>query len=115
MADLKAIKLTTGIGTHDSCVVFQPLEEFVASPYAFDITLLIWNVYVLNNLITTYTNNVCVTFLPFVQEYRGCDVWRLRDSGVVVFFGKCMSLRRRDIVKTGEVLRLDYELWLHRR
>ncbi len=29
VADLKAIKLTTYIGTHDSCV-FQPLEEFVA-------------------------------------------------------------------------------------
>ncbi len=30
VADLKAIKLTTGIGTHDSCVVFQPFEEFVS-------------------------------------------------------------------------------------
>ncbi len=29
VADLKAIKLTTGIGTHDSCVVFQRLEECV--------------------------------------------------------------------------------------
>ncbi len=29
MADLKAINFTTGIGTHDSCVVLQPLEEFV--------------------------------------------------------------------------------------
>ncbi len=28
VADLKANKFTTGIGTHDSCVVFQPLEEF---------------------------------------------------------------------------------------
>ncbi len=30
VAVLKAIKLRTGIGTHDGCVVFQPFEEFVA-------------------------------------------------------------------------------------
>ncbi len=29
VADLKVISLTTGIGTHDSCVVLQPLEEIV--------------------------------------------------------------------------------------
>ncbi len=73
--------------------------------YACDITLLICNVYILNNLFTTYTNYVCVTFLPSVQEYRECDVRRLRDNGVFVFFSKCMSLRKRDIVKTGEGLR----------
>ncbi len=37
VADLKAIKLTTGIGTHDSCVVFQPLEEFVACMRPLDV------------------------------------------------------------------------------
>ncbi len=37
VADLKAIKLTTGIGTHDSCVVFQPLEEFVACMRLLDV------------------------------------------------------------------------------
>ncbi len=36
-ADLKATKLTTGIGTHDSCVVFQPLEEFVAGMRLLDV------------------------------------------------------------------------------
>ncbi len=30
MADVKTINLTTGIGTHESCVVRQPREEFVA-------------------------------------------------------------------------------------
>ncbi len=35
--DLKAIVLTTGIGTHDSCVVFQPLEEFVACMRLLDV------------------------------------------------------------------------------
>ncbi len=72
---------------------------------SFDITLLICNVYILNNLFTSYTNYVGATFLPIVQEYRKCDVRRLRDNGVLVFFGKCMSLRKRDIVKTGEGLR----------
>ncbi len=37
VADLKAISLTTGIGTHDSCVVFQPLEEFVACMRLLDV------------------------------------------------------------------------------
>ncbi len=37
VADLKAIKLTTGIGTHDSCVVFQPLDEFVACMRLLDV------------------------------------------------------------------------------
>ncbi len=50
-------------------------------------------------------NYVGATFLPFVQDYRECDVRRLRDSAVFVFFGKCMNLRKRDIVKTGEGLR----------
>ncbi len=36
VADMKAIKLTTGIGTHDSCVVFQPLEEFFVSMRLLD-------------------------------------------------------------------------------
>ncbi len=35
--DLKAIKLTTGIGTLDSCAVFQPLEEFVAFMHLLDV------------------------------------------------------------------------------
>ncbi len=50
----------------------------------------------------TYTINVCATFLPIVQEYRECDARRLRDNGVLVFFGKRMNLRKQDIVKTGE-------------
>ncbi len=50
-------------------------------------------------------NYGCATFLPFVQEYRVCDVRQLRDNGLLVFFGKCMSLGKRDIVKTGEGLR----------
>ncbi len=73
--------------------------------YACDITLLSCNVYIFNNLVTTYTNYVCATFVPFVQEYRISDVRRLRDNGVLVFFGKCMSLRKQDIVKTDEGLR----------
>ncbi len=84
---------------------FETQHRFFESQYAYDITLLICNVYILNNLFTTYTNYVCATFLPFVQEYRECDVRRLHDNGVLVFFGKCMSLRKRDIVKTGEGLR----------
>ncbi len=36
-ADLKAINFTTGIGTHDSCVVLQPLEEFVAHMRLLDV------------------------------------------------------------------------------
>ncbi len=69
---------------------FETQHRYYESHYACDITLL-------NNLFTTYTNYVCATFLPFVR--------RLRDNGVLVFFGKCMSLRKRDIVKTGEGLR----------
>ncbi len=37
VADLKAINLTTGIGMHDSCVVLQPLEEFVARMRLLDV------------------------------------------------------------------------------
>ncbi len=33
---------------------------------SFDATLLICNVYILNNLFTTYTNYVGATFLPIV-------------------------------------------------
>ncbi len=84
---------------------FETQGRYYESHYACDITPLICNVYVLNNLMTTYTNYVCATFLPFVQESRECDVRRLRDNGALVFFGKCMSLRKRDIVKTGEGLR----------
>ncbi len=130
MDDLKAIKLTTGIGTLDSCVIFQPLEKnccvhaptgrplsahsekgfetqhrYYESNYAFDVTLLICNVYIFDNLFTTYTNYVCATFIPIVQEYRECDIRRLRDNGVFVFFGKRMSMRKRDIAKAGGGLR----------
>ncbi len=81
---------------------FETQHRYYESHYSCDITLLICNVYILNNLFSTYTNYVCATFLPFVQEYRVCDVRRLRDNGVLVFLGKCISLRKRDIVKTGE-------------
>ncbi len=37
VADLKAINLTTGIGTHDIYVVLQPLEEFVARMRLLDV------------------------------------------------------------------------------
>ncbi len=37
VADLKAINLTNGIGKHDSCVVFQPPEEFVACMRLLDV------------------------------------------------------------------------------
>ncbi len=37
VADLKAINFTTGICTHDSCVLFQPLEEFVARMRLLDV------------------------------------------------------------------------------
>ncbi len=37
VADLKDIHLTIGIGTHDSCVVFKPLEEFVARMRLLDV------------------------------------------------------------------------------
>ncbi len=84
---------------------FETQHRYYESHYACDITLLICNVCILNNLFPTYTNYVCATFLPFVHEYRECDVRRLRDNGVLVFFGKFMSLRKRDIVKTGEGLR----------
>ncbi len=72
---------------------FKAQHRYYEPHYACDITLLIC------------TNYVCPTFLPFVQEYRECDVRRLRDNEVLVFFGKCMSLRNRDIGKTGESLR----------
>ncbi len=72
---------------------------------SFDITLLICNAYILNNLFTTYTNYVYATFLSIVQEFRECEARRLRDNGMLVFFSKCMSQRRRDIEKTGEGLR----------
>ncbi len=65
---------------------FETQHLYYESHYACDITLLTYNVYILNNLLTTYTNYVCVTFLPFVQEYRVCDVRRLRDNGVLMFF-----------------------------
>ncbi len=52
---------------------------------SFDITLLICNVYFLNNSFTTYTDYACASFLPIVQEYRECDVRRLRDNGVPMF------------------------------
>ncbi len=94
---------------------FWNSNRYYESHYACDIALRICNVYILNNLFTTYTNNVCATFLPFVQEYGECDVRRLRDNGVLVFFGKCMSLRNPDIVKTGEGLIKGYQLWLLRR
>ncbi len=84
---------------------FETQHRYYGSHCACDITLLICNVYILNNLSTTYTNYVFATFLPFVQEYRVCGVRRLRDNGVLGFFGKCMSLGKRDIVKTGEGLR----------
>ncbi len=84
---------------------FEAQHRFYESHYACDITFLICSVYISNNLFTTYTSYVFATFLIFVQEFRECDVRRLRDNGVLVFFGKCMSLRKRDIVKTGEGLR----------
>ncbi len=84
---------------------FETQHRYYEPHYGCDITLLICNVYILNNLFTTYTNYVCATFLPFVQQYRECDVRRLRDNGVLVFFGKCMSMRKQDIVKTDEGLR----------
>ncbi len=37
VSDLKAINLTTGIGTHDSYVVLQPLEEFIARMRLLDV------------------------------------------------------------------------------
>ncbi len=37
VVDLKAIKLITGIGTHDSCVVLQLLEEIVACMRLLDV------------------------------------------------------------------------------
>ncbi len=36
VADLKAIKITTGIGTHTNCAVFQPYEELVACKRLLD-------------------------------------------------------------------------------
>ncbi len=84
---------------------FETQHRYYESHYACDITLIICNVYILNSLFTTYTNYVCATFLPFVQEYRECDVRRLRDNVVLVCFAKCMSLRKRDIMKLGEGLR----------
>ncbi len=66
---------------------FETQHRYYESHYACYITLLICNVYILNNLFTTYTNYVCATSLSFVQEYRVCDVRRLRDNGVLVFVG----------------------------
>ncbi len=56
-------------------------KNFETQHYACDITLQTCNVYILNKLFTTYKNYVCATFLPIVQEYRECDVRRLRDNG----------------------------------
>ncbi len=64
---------------------FETQHRYYEPHYACDRTLLICSVYVLNNLFTTDTNYVCATFLPFVQEYRECNVRRLRDNGVLVF------------------------------
>ncbi len=84
---------------------FETQHRYYGSHYACDITILSCNVYILNNLFTTYKNYVCATFLPFVEECWECDVRRLRDNGVLVFFGKYLSLGKGDIVKTGEGLR----------
>ncbi len=84
---------------------FETQHRFYESHYACDITLLICNAYILNNLFTTYTNYVCATFLPHVQEYRECDIRRLRNNGVLVYFWKPMSLGRWHTVKTCEGLR----------
>ncbi len=65
---------------------FETQHRYYESHYACDITLLICDVYILNNLFTTFRNYVCTTFLPFVQEYRESDVRLLRDNGVLVFF-----------------------------
>ncbi len=92
------------LGAHSE-KYFKTQHRYYESHYAFDITLLICNVYILNNLLTTYMNYVCATFISIVKECMKCDVRRLRDNGVIVFFGKCISLRKRDIVKTGKVLR----------
>ncbi len=92
------------LGAHSE-KAFETQHRYYESHYACDITLLICNVYILNNLFTAYTNYVCANFLPFVQEHRECDVRPLRDNGVLMFFGKCMSLRKRDIVKLCEDLR----------
>ncbi len=37
VAALKAINFTTGIGTHDRCVVLQPRERFVACMRLLDV------------------------------------------------------------------------------
>ncbi len=47
---------------------FETQHRYYESQYACDITLLICNVYILNNLFTAYTNNVCATFLPFFKS-----------------------------------------------
>ncbi len=60
-------------------------HRYYESHYAFDIALLICNVYILYNLFNTYTNYVSASFIPIVQEYRECDVRRLRDNGVLMF------------------------------
>ncbi len=65
---------------------FETQRRYYKSHYACDITILICYVYILNNLFTTYTNYVCATFLPFVQEYRVCDVRQLCGNGVLVVF-----------------------------
>ncbi len=63
---------------------FEAQHRYYEPHYAFDISLLICNLYIWINIFTTYTNNVCTTFEPIVQEYRECDVRRVRDNELCV-------------------------------
>ncbi len=47
---------------------FEAQHRYYESHYAFDISLLICNLYIWNNIFTTYTNYVCATFIPIVQQ-----------------------------------------------
>ncbi len=122
VAGLKAITLTIGIGKHvyifcrlnnlsrlldvywvpilskllklNSVSMSPTMRRYSFNSVLFHITILIRNVFVLNNLFTIHTNNVFTAFMLIVQEYRECDVWCI-----------CMNLGKWDIVKTCEGLK----------
>ncbi len=71
--------MRTNSSTHST--MSFPMNNFWS--LSFDITLLICNAYIWNNLFTTYTNYVGATFLPIVQEYGEYDASRLHDNGVL--------------------------------
>ncbi len=66
VADLKAKNLTTGIGTHDGCVILQPLEQFVARMHLLDVH---WVPILRKNL---KLNTMCLTTMRLLLRVSLC-------------------------------------------